>query len=142
MSLYESADLLPEAYGPNVATQMTSGKAITRALRGLFIIDSALSTELVTSLLPIGEDSTLTDIHESVSNEGNTQVETLSENVDEAMDTNQRQTLLGINQGKDLERLTSDVMNQKVSPNALAESQELVKLDNTLACLKNTLKSN
>ena len=55
------------------------------------------------------------------------------------MYTDQRQRLLGINQGKDLERLTSDVMNQKVSPNDLAESQELVKLDNTLACLKNTL---
>ncbi len=35
MSLYFSADLLPEAYEPNVATQMTSGKAIARALRGL-----------------------------------------------------------------------------------------------------------
>ncbi len=58
------------------------------------------------------------------------------------MDTDQRQTLIGINQGKDLERLTSDVMNQKVSPNALAESQELVKLNNTLVCLKNTLKLN
>ena len=103
-------------------------------LRGLVLIDSALSTELVTALLPTGEDSTLTDIHESVSNEGNTQL-------DEAMDTDQRQTLTCINQGKDLERLTSDVMNQKVSPNALSESQELVKLDNTLACLKNTLKS-
>ncbi len=67
----------------------------------------------------------MTDIHESVSNEGNTQL-------DEAMDTDQRQPLIGFNQGKDLERLTSDVMNQKVSPNALAESQELVKLDNTL----------
>ncbi len=68
-------------------------------------------------------------------------METLSENVNEAMDTDQRQTLLGINQGKYLERLTSDVMNQNVSPNDLAESQELVKLDNTLKCLKNTLKS-
>ena len=120
---------------------MTSGKAIARALRGLFLIYSALSTELVTALLPTGEDSTLTDIHESVSTEGNTQVETLSENVDEAMDTDQRQTLLGINQGKYLERLTSDVMNQRVLPNALAKSQELVKLDNTLACLKNTVRS-
>ena len=55
------------------------------------------------------------------------------------MDTDQRQTLLGINQGKDLERLNSDVMNQKISPNA--KSQELVKLNNTLACLKNTLRS-
>ena len=81
----------------------------------------------------------MTDIQEYVSKEWNTQVYTLSDNVNEAMDTDQRQTLLGINQGKDLERLTSDVMNQKVSPNDLAESQELVKLDNTLACLKNTL---
>ena len=119
---------------------MTNGKAIVRALRGLFVIAAALSTKLVTPLLPTGEVSTLTDIQEYVSNEGNTQVETLSENVNEAMDTDQRQTLLGINQGKDLEILTSDVMNQKVSPNDLAESQELVKLDNTLACLKNTLK--
>ena len=70
MSLYVSADLLPEAYEPNIATQITSGKAITRALHGLFLIDSALSTELVTSLPPTGEDSTLTDIHEFLSNEG------------------------------------------------------------------------
>ena len=83
----------------------------------------------------------MTDIQESVSNDVNTQVYTLSENVDEAMDTDQRQTLLGINQGKHLERLTSDVMNQKVLPNALVESQELVKLDNTLEWLKNTLRS-
>ena len=48
------------------------------------------------------------------------------------MDTDQRQTLLAINHGKDMERLTSDVMNQKVSPNDIAESQELVKLVNTL----------
>ena len=141
MSLYFSADLLPEAYELNAATQMTSGKAIARALRGLFLIDAALSTELVTALLPTGEVSTLTDIQESVSNEGNTQVETLSGNVDEAMDTDQRQTLLVINQGKYLKRLTSDVMNQKVAPNAFAELQELVKLDNTLECLKNTLRS-
>ena len=120
---------------------MMSDKAIARALRGLFVIAAALLTELVTSLLPTGEVSTLTDIQEYVSNEGNTQVETLSENVNEAMDTDQRQTSFGINRGKDLERLTSDVMNQKVSPNDLAESQELVKLDNTLARLKNTLRS-
>ncbi len=66
-------------------------------------------------MLPTGEVSTLTDIQEYVSNEGNTQVETLSENVNEAIDTDQRQTLLGINQGKDLERLTSDVMNQSLN---------------------------
>ena len=91
MSLYFSADLLPEAYAPNIATQITSGKAIARALRGLFLIDSALAIQLFTSLLSTGEYSTLTDIHESVSNEGNTQL-------DETVDTDQRQTSIGINQ--------------------------------------------
>ena len=79
----------------------------------------------------------MTDIHESVSNEGNAQKETLSENVDEPMDNDHQQTLIGFNQDKELERLISDVMSHKVSPNALAESRELVKLE----CLKNTLSS-
>ena len=35
----------------------------------------------------------------------------------------------------------SDVMNQKVSPNALAESHEFVKLVNALDCLKKSLWS-
>ena len=55
------------------------------------------------------------------------------------MDTDHRQTLLGLNQDKELERLISDVMNHKVSPNALAESRELVQLGYALECLKDTL---
>ena len=46
------------------------------------------------------------------------------------MDTDHRQTLLGLNQDNELERQISDVVNHKVSPNALAESRELVKLGN------------
>ena len=57
-------EALEEAYGPNVVTQMRSGKAIARALRGLFLIDAALSTKLVTTLLPTGEVATMTDYHE------------------------------------------------------------------------------
>ena len=59
----------------------------------------------------------------------------------EPMDTDHRQPLLGLNQDNELERLISDVMNHKVSPNALAESRELVKLGNALECLKDTLRS-
>ena len=69
---------MEETYGPNGVTQMTSVKAIARALRGLFLIDAALSTNLVTTLLPTGEVTTMTDIHEYVSNERNGQEETLS----------------------------------------------------------------
>ena len=59
----------------------------------------------------------------------------------EPMDTDHRQTLFGLNQDNELERLISDVMNHTVSPNALAESWELVKLGNALECLKDTLRS-
>ena len=59
----------------------------------------------------------------------------------EPMDTDHRQTLLGLYQDKELETLISDVMNHKVSPNALAESRELVKLGDALECLKDTLRS-
>ena len=58
----------------------------------------------------------------------------------EPMDTDHRQTLLGLKQDKELERLISVVMNHKVSPNALAESPELVQLGYALECLKDTLR--
>ena len=57
------------------------------------------------------------------------------------MDTDHRQTFLGLNQDKELERLISDIMNHKISPNARAESRELVKLGNALECLKDTFRS-
>ena len=57
------------------------------------------------------------------------------------MDTDHRQTFLGINQDKELERLISDVMNHKVSPNALAESRENVQPGYALECLKDTPRS-
>ena len=57
------------------------------------------------------------------------------------MDTDHRQTFLGLNQDKELERLISDVMNHTVSPNSLAESRELVQLGNALECLEDTLRS-
>ena len=59
----------------------------------------------------------------------------------EPMDTDHRQTLLDLNQDKELEILISDIMNHTFSPNALAKSRELVKLDNALECLKDTLRS-
>ena len=90
MKEYGREEALEEAHGPNAVTQTTSGKAIARTLRGLFLVDAALSTKLVTTFLPTGEVTTMTAIHESVSNEGNAQEETLSENVDEPMDTDHR----------------------------------------------------
>ena len=40
-----------------------------------------------------------------------------------------------------MERLISDVMKRNISPNAVAESHELVKLGNAWEFLTNTLRS-
>ena len=41
------AEVLEECYGPNTVLHMMSGKAIARALRGYFLVDSALRVLLV-----------------------------------------------------------------------------------------------
>ena len=45
-------EALERAYGPNAVTHMMSGKAISRALRGHFLVEAALVNKLITALLP------------------------------------------------------------------------------------------
>ena len=55
-------ETLEQVYGPNAVTHMMSGKAITRAPHGLFLIEAALSTKILSNLLPHdGERNTITD---------------------------------------------------------------------------------
>ena len=55
-------EALEQVYGPNAVTHILSGKATTRALHGLFLIKAALSTKILSDLLPHdGERNTITD---------------------------------------------------------------------------------
>ena len=52
-------EALETAYIPNAVTQMISGKAITRALRGHFLVEGALVNKLMSVLLPYEPESNL-----------------------------------------------------------------------------------
>ena len=52
-------EALETAYGPNAVTQMMSGKAIARALRGHFLVEGALVNKLMSVLLPYEPESNL-----------------------------------------------------------------------------------
>ena len=45
-------EALKRAYSPNAITQMMSGKAISRALCGHFLVEAALVSMWITALLP------------------------------------------------------------------------------------------
>ena len=45
-------EALETAYGHNSVTHMISGKAISRALRGHFLVEAALVNKLISALLP------------------------------------------------------------------------------------------
>ena len=46
------SELLATCYGPNAVIHMLSGKAVSRAIRGHFLVEAALLTKLLTMLLP------------------------------------------------------------------------------------------
>ena len=45
-------EALEMVYGPNAVTHMMSGKAVSRALRGHFLVEAALVNKLMMSVLP------------------------------------------------------------------------------------------
>ena len=137
-------EALEQAYGPNAVTQMMSGKAIARALRGLFLIEAALTTKMLKTLLPKdGELNTMPDGNadsESETNEGPPMVQSLSKTNNQPMEMDEGPILLDHSQVEALESLVSDVLNQKISPDTLAESPELVTLSTAMDHVMNTLR--
>ena len=45
-------EALGTVYGPNVVTHMITGKAVSRALRGHFLIEAALTNKLLVEVWP------------------------------------------------------------------------------------------
>ena len=50
-------EALGTVYGPNAVTHMITGKAVSRALRGHFLIEAALTNKLLVEILPHQESS-------------------------------------------------------------------------------------
>lgn len=114
-------EALEEVYGPNAVTHMMSGKAIARALRGLYLIEMALTTKLLSTILP--QESSVDDTDDTV--------ETLMEpNIIEGSH------MLNKQQTKNLEQLLSDVLDLRIAPDAIADSPDIVALNDAIKCTK------
>ena len=50
-------EALGTVYGPNAVTHMITGKAVSRALRGHFLNEAALTNKLLVEILPHQESS-------------------------------------------------------------------------------------
>ena len=57
---------LETIFGGNALKKMLSGKAISRALRAHFLIESALITKLMTNIFPVTENEASFDVNEVV----------------------------------------------------------------------------
>ena len=90
-----------------------------------------MTTKILTTLLPNdGDSNILAEMYsESVSTDGHHPVEQLSGISNEPMNTDGGLSLLNHNQVRELENVVSDIMNHDISPDVLAESQELVSLE-------------
>ena len=49
-------EALETVYGPNAVAHMISGKAISRSLRGHFLVEAALVNKLMMAVLPCQEE--------------------------------------------------------------------------------------
>ena len=61
-------------YGPKAVTHMMSGKAVSRALHGYFLLEAALTNKLLLKVWPSNENEISTDVEDI-----NTAVHKLSE---------------------------------------------------------------
>ena len=51
-------------YGPNAVTHMMSGKAVSRALRGHFLLEAALTNKLLLKVWPSNQSEIGTDVED------------------------------------------------------------------------------
>ena len=70
-------EALETAYGPNPVIHMISGKAVSRALRGHFLVEAALVNKLMMAVLPCEQNG---NVHLNLNEESRETLESVSEN--------------------------------------------------------------
>ena len=97
-------------YGPNAVTHMMSGKAVSRALRGHFLLEGALTNKLLLKVWPSNENEIGTDVED---------INIAVHNI-EATDTEK------------ISHLYDGIQSKVLSIDAVCESEELCKLEQCL----------
>ena len=117
-------EALETVYGSNAVTHMISGKAISRALRGHFLVEAALVNKLILEVLPNendGSDDTGGSPNEKIQqHDGEVDMEPVHSNEIKIADQ------------YELELLYKGVKDKSVPVSNIAESKELLKLEECL----------
>ena len=114
-------EALDTVYGPNAVTHMISGKAVSRALRGHFLIEAALVNKLMSAVLPHGQEEHI----EEGENDHGSSIETpaLDKYTGYKFDANEV---------KKIQDLYEGIQSKSILVSDIAESNEMIKLDECL----------
>jgi len=121
-------EALETAYGANAVSHMISGKAVSRAMRGHFLVEAALVNKLMSAVLPCYEEEMLlndTEEEEGIDYEayGNNPISDVSSSYEDKINTDDVKAISELYDGVQAKSLTiSDIV----------ESKELLKLERCL----------
>ena len=144
-------EALQRAYGPNAVTHMISGKAVSRALCGHFLVEAALVNKLMAAILPSKQNeyemSNLNDIeagdleslhtddkiHQSSFDMHDDEIETIDGEIDIDMAADlDIGDILDAADVKKIHDMYEGIKDKSKSVASIAESQELMKLEESL----------
>lgn len=128
-------EALETVYGPNAVTHMISGKAVSRALRGHFLVEAALVNKLMLAVLPCREEKdnhSLVEHSEGEGEDGNdygTSGENPTLEVDPSISSEHK---LDAGEVQKIHDLYEGIQDNSMLVSDISESKELIKLDEYL----------
>ena len=115
-------EALETVYGPNAVAHMMSGKAVSRALRGHFLVEAALVNKLLLAVLPVPLERDDSETH--------------NQNFVEIDSSSSEQKLIDADEVQKIDELYKGIVDKSVAVCDIAESKELVKLKECLLAHK------
>ena len=142
-------EALESVYGPNAVTHMISGKAVSKALRGHFLVEAALVNKLILAVLPAAGENNGSDTgnpneemqqdKSEFSHYSSGDMEVEMEPIGEMEKTEDKLDACEVQR---IHQLYQEVENKSIPVSNIAESKELLKLDECLLKYKELLAEN
>ncbi len=115
-------EALETVHGPNAVVHMISGKAVSRALRGHFLVEAALVNKLMLAVLPCQVENTEGD-------DGNDDGENPTPEIHTSISSEHK---LDASEVQKIHVLYERIQDESVPVSDIAESKELIKLEKCL----------
>ena len=121
-------EALETSYGPNTVTQMISGKAISRALRGHFLVEAALVNKLMNAVIPQAQNEdddqgTSSDMLVAEMDTSTAGGEVMNSDLEDKLEVSEVEKVCELFQG---------IQNKSMPLSDIANSKELMKLESCL----------